>query len=131
VCKLPDDFSGKEAFLAELERRIGEGEAHCAKERQATGTFVVGRRRILRQSWRDCPTTREPRRGRRPRFAARDREVRIAALQRYKAWLADYRRARLDWLAGLDVELPYGTYWLRRFANVRVQPPPAAAVTLH
>ena len=45
-------------------------------------------------------------------------------LERNKQWEAEYREARLKWLAGEDVEFPYGTYWLRRFANVRVKPPP-------
>jgi hypothetical protein len=30
-------------------------------------------------------------------------------------------------LAGFDVEFPYGTYWLRRFTNVRVAAPPVPA----
>jgi hypothetical protein len=98
-------------------------EEACARERQRTGARVIGRRRILRQSWRDSPTSREPRRKLRPRVAARDKEVRIAALQRNKEWEAEYRDA---YRAGLPAEVPYGTYWLRRFANVRVKPAPEA-----
>lgn len=122
--QLPEHFQGKELFLAELKRRIAEVEEQCARERMKTGRRVVGRRRILRQSWKDSPTSREPRRTLRPRVAARSRWARVAALQRNKEWEAAYRAARLDWLAGLEVEFPYGTYWLRRFANVRVKPPP-------
>jgi hypothetical protein len=44
-------------------------------------------------------------------------------LQRNKEWQAAYHDARRDWLAGARVEFPYGTYWLRRFANVPVKPP--------
>lgn len=121
---LPDDFPEKEAFLAELERRIEEVEAQQARERMKTGRRVVGRRRILRQSWRDTPTSREPRRNLRPRVASRDKLQRLTALGRNKEWQAEYRVARTLWLAGLEVEFPYGTYWLRRFANVRVKPPP-------
>jgi putative transposase len=124
LCKLPDDFEGKEELLAELERRIAEVEAKCAKERLAAARPVVGRRRILRQSWRASPESKEPRRNLRPRVACRDKELRIAILQRNQAWLAEYRQARAAWLAGLDVEFPFGTYALRRFANVRVKPPP-------
>jgi putative transposase len=125
VLKLPDHFEGKAEFLATLERRIGEEEEKFARERQLAGKRVIGRRTLLRQSWRDSPTTFEPRRGLRPRVAARSKWVRIAALQRNKTWEAEYRAARLDWLAGLPVEFPYGTYWLRRFANASVKPPPA------
>lgn len=121
---LPADFPEREAFLAELERRIAEVEAQHARARAKTGGRVVGRRRVLRQSWRDSPTTREPRRNLRPRVAARDKLNRLATFARNKEWQVEYRVARSLWLAGFDVEFPYGTYWLRRFANVRVKPPP-------
>jgi putative transposase len=123
---LPDDFAGKQEFLAELRRRIVAVEDECARERMRTGRRVVGRRTILRQSWRDSPMSREPRRNLRPRVAARCKWTRIAALQRNKEWEAAYRHARLQWNAGFAVEFPYGTYWLQRFANVNVKPPPTA-----
>lgn len=121
---LPDDFPEKQAFLAELERRIADVETQHAHERMQSGRRVMGRRSILRQSWRDTPTSREPRRNLRPRVAARDKLERIDALRRNKEWQAAYRSARLRWLAGFDVEFPFGTYWLRRFAKVAVKPPP-------
>lgn len=121
---LPDYIEDKPAFLAELARRIHLVEVECARTRQQTGRRVIGRRSILRQSWRDSPTTFAPHRGLRPRLAARNKWLRMAALQRNKEWVAAYRHARLQWLAGFDVEFPYGTYWLRRFARVVVQPPP-------
>jgi hypothetical protein len=121
---LPDDFPEKAAFLAELERRIAEVEDRCARERMESGRRVLGRRCVLRQSWRDTPSSREPRRNLRPRVAARDKAERIAILRRNKEWQLEYRSARLARLAGIDVEFPYGTYWLRRFAGVRVKPPP-------
>ena len=124
VLGLPEHFEHKAAFLAELARRIAEVEDACARERLATGRRVIGRRRILRQSWRDSPTSREPRRGLRPRLAARNKAQRIEALARARDWQLAYREARTQWLAGLEVAFPDGTYWLRRFANVRVKPPP-------
>jgi putative transposase len=124
--RLPSHMAGREELLAELERRIAEVEEKHARERMKTGWRVVGRRRILRQSWMDSPTSREPRRTLRPRVAAKSKWARVAALQRNKEWEASYREARINWLAGIDVEFPYGTYWLRRFANVRVKPPPLA-----
>jgi hypothetical protein len=132
VLKLPDDFPDKEAFLAELARRIQRVEEVWKKKRAKSGRRVLGRRRVLRQSWRDSPTTREPRRGRRPRVAARSKWHRIAVLQRNKQWEKEYRDARTKWLAKLPVEFPYGTYWLERFAKVAVKarpepkPPPQA-----
>jgi putative transposase len=124
VLALPDHFEGKAEFLAELERRIKDAEEQHANERAQAGRRVLGRRAVLRQSWRDNPTSHEPRRGLRPRVAARDKWARIATLERNKEWEAEYRKARLDWLAGLAVEFPCGTYWLRRFANAPVKPPP-------
>ena len=127
--KLPDDFPEKPAFLAELKRRIERVEEVWRKKRAKTGRRVLGRRRVLRQSWRDCPTSQEPRRGLRPRVAARNKWLRIAKLQRNKRWQKEYREARLKLLANIPVEFPYGTYWLRRFANVPVKPPPEERVT--
>lgn len=118
---LPQEFPEKELFLAELERRIAAVEEQQAQERMQTGRRVMGRRSVLRQSWRDTPNSREPRRNLRPRVAARDKLDRVATLRRNKEWQAQYRSARLQWLAGFDVEFPFGTYWLRRFAKVNVK----------
>ena len=126
VLKLPDRFERKDEFLAELRRRISEVEAACAAERQALGRRVVGRRGVLRQAWRESPTSREPRRGLRPRLAARSKWMRIAALQRNKQWQAEYREARRRWQSGEPCLFPHGTYWLQRFAHVAVKPPPDA-----
>lgn len=117
------DHPANAGLLAELRRRISEVENACASKRLATGRGVVGRRGVLRQSWRDCPTTREPRRNLRPRVAARSKWARIAALQRNREWEATYREMRERWRAGEQVTFPYGTYWLRRFANVPVLTP--------
>jgi REP element-mobilizing transposase RayT len=124
VLKLPDHFEGKDEFLTELRRRINEFENACACERRKTGRRVAGRRTILEQAWWASPTSHEPRRGLRPRVAARNKWLRIAALQRNQEWQAAYRDARRRWLAGESTEFPYGTYWLQRFAHVRVKAPP-------
>jgi len=121
---LPEHFEGKEAFLAELERRIAQVEEQCARERMKSGRGVVGRRRIMRQPWRDSPQSREPRRNLRPRFAGKDAATRFALIERNAEWRVAYRDARRDLLAGAPKLFPYGTYWLRRFVNVRVTPPP-------
>jgi putative transposase len=122
VVKLPDHFEGKAEFLAELERRIGVLEDECARERQQSGRSVLGRKRVLCQSWKDSPSSREPRRGLRPRVAARNKWLRIMRLQCNKDFEVSYRAARKSWIAGMPAEFPFGTYWLRRFANVRVKP---------
>jgi putative transposase len=126
VLKLPDHFEGKQEFLDELRRRITEVEDACARERQATGRRVIGRRSVLRQSPYASPTSHEPRRNLRPRVASRNKWARIAALQRNRDWEVEYRASRERWKAGEQVLFPHGTYWLRRHASVRVKPPPEA-----
>jgi hypothetical protein len=121
---LPDHLENKAEILAALRRQIGEVEEACARERMKTGRLVLGRRAVLRQHWSSNPASREPRRQLRPRVAARSTAMRIAMLRRNKAWEVAYRDARARWLAGESVEFPYGTYWLARFANVPVAPPP-------
>ena len=124
VLKLPDHLEGKQEFLAELRRRITEVEETCAKQRLAKGRRVVGRRCILRQHPRSSPSSSEPRRNLRPRVASRSKWARISALQRNKEWELDYCAARLNWKTDKAIVFPYGTYALRRFANVLVKPPP-------
>jgi len=124
VLGLPDHVEHRATFLAELERRIAEVENNVAQERTKTGRQVLGRRRILRQSWRDSPDSREPRRNLRPRFAGQDPATRFALIERNRQWRACYVKARAAMLAGEQAQFPYGTYWLRRFVNVTVTPPP-------
>jgi hypothetical protein len=75
---------------------------------------------VLRQSWQGSPTTREPRRGLRPTFAARSLWAAIEAGQRNRHFANEHKRARLALLAGAPIPFPAGTYWLRRFVRVEV-----------
>lgn len=84
-------------------------EAEQAGMRARTGRTVLGRRRILRQSWRDSPATYEPRRTLNPRVEARNVWLRVEALQRNKAFVEAYRAARVAWLAGIATVFPPGT----------------------
>jgi REP element-mobilizing transposase RayT len=107
-------------FLSELRESVESAEAEFAKARATEGRFVMGRRRVLQQSWRDSPTTQEPRRGLRPRVAARSEWLRRQVLQRNRDFVAAYRVARKLWLAGMAAIFPRGTYWLSRFARIQV-----------
>ena len=102
----------------ELRQQVAAAEAAVAAERRRIGAGVLGRRTILRQSWRDSPGTREPRRTLRPIIAARSQWARIEALLRNREFLVAYREARDRWIAGEASAFPIGTYWLRRFAHV-------------
>ncbi len=117
---LPEELGDPDYFRSEVEKGVAAVEDAMRRERAETGRPVIGRGRILRQSWRDSPTSHEPRGTLKPRVASRSKWHRIAALQRKKGFVAEYRAARLAWLAGLPAVFPAGTYWLRRFANVPV-----------
>ena len=122
VLRIPEALGDHDQIVARLVERIAEVEDQCAKERMQTGRQVVGRRRILRQSWRDTPDSHAPRRGLRPRVAARSKWARIERLQRNREFANRYHAARALWLAGKPVVFPLGTSWLRRFAAVPTEP---------
>lgn len=117
---LPPELGDPAGIRQAVREGVARVEAEQAALRLREGRSVLGRRRILRQAWRDTPMTREPRRTLNPRVAARSMWLRIEALLRNQAFVAAYRSARLLWLAGIPTVFPAGTYWLRRFAGVPV-----------
>ena len=123
---LPPDIEDVDAFLCALRERVTAEEERLATERRRAGRGVLGRRGVLQQDWRSRPTSHGPRRGLRPRVAARSVWARVEALQRNRAFIDAYRTARAAWLAGLEAVFPPGTYWLRRFASVVVAEPSRA-----
>ncbi len=122
---LPPALGDADQLHRLIRERVAAVETEAAAERRRTGARVLGRRAILRQSWRDRPSSHEPRRNLRPRVAARSKWARIEALRRNRAFIDAYRAARERWLAGLAAIFPAGTYWLRRFAGVAVARAPA------
>ena len=110
-----------DAFVAGVE----QVEAAASLERRDTGRRVFGRRNVMRQSYKDAPSSKEPRRNRRPRFAGRLRE-RVLALASYRDFLSAYKDARDELLAGRRSLFPIGTYWLHKFAAVPLVPIPTA-----
>ncbi len=119
---IPAELGDRDTILTEVRARVAAVENDEARKRAETGRKVVGRYGVLRQSWRDSPTSREPRRGLRPTIAARSLWVRLEAIQRKREFRAAYQRARLALLAGLPIPFPHGTYWLVRFMGVAVEP---------
>jgi putative transposase len=117
---IPPELGDPDEVRRQLRDRVAAEEDRLARERQRVGARVLGRRAILRQSWRASPASREPRRGLRPRIAARSVWSRVEALRRCRVFLSEYRAARAAWLAGRDAAFPLGTYWLRRFAHVPI-----------
>lgn len=120
---IPPELGDRDQILAEVRARVAAVEEEEARKRAETGRTVLGRYAVLRQSWRESPTSREPRRGLRPTIAARNLWARLEAIQRKREFTAAYRAARLALLAGEPIPFPPGTYWLRRFIGVAVQAP--------
>jgi putative transposase len=120
--RIPSELGDPVAILAQVRELVTAVEAAYARQRFESGKRVLGRSRVLRQSWRDCPTSRLARGTLRPRVATRNKWARIEALQRNREFAVAYRRARAAWILGIPTVFPAGTYWLRRFANVPVAP---------
>lgn len=118
---IPPELGDPVEVRRRVRERIAEEEQRCEAQRHCAGLGVLGRRGVLRQSWRSCPAPDEPRRGLRPRVATRSVWTRVEALQRDREFIARYRTARIAWLAGLPVTFPAGTNWLRRFARISVE----------
>jgi hypothetical protein len=117
---LPPELGDKNEILQEVRARIAEVEQLEQKRRAEKRQRVLGRDAVLLQSWRDSPTTREPRRQLRPTFAARTFWAFVEAAQRKHEFMEAYQQARQDRLAGKDAIFPAGTYWLRRFVGVAI-----------
>jgi REP element-mobilizing transposase RayT len=122
---IPPELGPADAVIAELRARVTEVELAMIEHRAKTGARIVGKRRVLAQSWRASPTSIEPRRNLRPRFAGAT-AVRVPAIVAFREFLAAYSDARKCWIAGARTVFPAGTYWLARFAPVSVAPLPAA-----
>lgn len=117
---VPPELGDAEAFLGALDHQVNEIESLAKERRARAGRCVLGRREVLRQSWKAAPSTFEPRRTLNPRVAARSLWSRIEALLRNKTFVRAYHVARAAWRNHEDAEFPVGTYWLRRFGNIRV-----------
>jgi hypothetical protein len=117
---IPPELGDAEQIRGTLRGLVEAAEKYYASRRAREGKRVLGRRGVLRQSWRESPRTQKPSSDLRPTVAARSVWSRIEALQRDAAFLAAYRAARTTWIAGLPTVFPAGTYWLRRFAGVTV-----------
>jgi hypothetical protein len=116
---IPAELGDADAVIAEVKAAVEKVEKEVRAARLKSGKRVLGRKRVLAQSWRDSPKSVEEHRRLRPRFAGRGPAL-IAALLEYRQFLLDYAEARSRWLAVLPTVFPRGTYWLARCAAVPV-----------
>ena len=85
---------------------------------------IQGLAKIRRQKWNEPPKTDAEHFTITPTVASRNKWRRIAALQRNAEWEREYAEQRRALLDNGSPQFPYGTYWLRRFAGVRVAAAP-------
>jgi hypothetical protein len=120
--RIPPELGDHDEIVAEVKRRVEEFELAEDARRAASGTRVLGRNAVMRQSWNARPTSWKARRGLRPTIAAKRLVARLDAIQRKRDFVVAYGEARRAWLAGSPIPFPAGTYWLRRFMGVDVEP---------
>ena len=112
-----------DAYEILIADEIAREEGNIADEMTATNKKFMGMDMVLRQSHNDKPTSREQCTGVNPRFAAKNKELRIAIIKRYKQFVSLYREALKAWKNGnRDTEFPAGTYAMRIHARVNVAP---------
>ena len=87
--------------------------ADARQAAKSTQSRPLGMRQVLQRHWAHSPTTPEPRRQLRPRFASRCTDLRVRALKAYRRWLDAYRLALERFKAGeRTVQFPAGTFWM-------------------
>ena len=128
VCDEGNDGSDCERFEAECDRlqaRIdvlveSKLQGILAERKAAGKSGFAGREAALKVS--RLTRTSNRKRGITPRFMSRDRERRVAAMSRHKAFLADYEDARERYIEGEQgVWFPHGTYGYRKQLRVNVR----------
>jgi hypothetical protein len=118
--RVPHELGDSGKLRDEIRARVVATESRLAEERRLSGRRVVGARAVLRQCWSEAPATSAPRRTRQPRTSARHLASWLLARILAREFLCAYRAARERWIDGRGAVFPAGTYWLHRFAGVRV-----------
>lgn len=125
---IPKELGDSGVVRKALRERVVATEREFAVERRRSGKRVIGRRAVLAQSWCAFPSRDEAPSALSPRVAARSLWARLGTLANNRAFQLAYRAAREALIDGEDAVFPPGTYWLRRFAGVTVEGPPAIPI---
>lgn len=123
--EIPEKLGDPAVFKGNLRERVAAFERGQAERRRKRGGSVLGRLAVLAQTWSRRPDQLPPRGRLNPVIAAKNHESRKGAIEHLRGFISRYRAARQKFLSGARAVFPYGTYWLRRFANVEVEPAPA------
>ena len=118
----PPSFDNDRAFARAVADALDAQELALIRQAAQGGRDFLGEKAVRRQRVTDTPASREPRRARNPRLAARDKWRRLEAIQRLRAFVRAYREALERWRAGLRAVFPAGTYGLRVHAGVPCAP---------
>ncbi len=117
------DLSDEELWqLIQQKIRERERELQCAMAK--AGRRFRGLAKIREQRWNRAAASPEERFAVTPQVSATSSAVRVARLEYKREWKRRYAEERRKLLAGEQPEFPYGTYWLRKFAGVRVAAAP-------
>jgi REP element-mobilizing transposase RayT len=120
----PPVFESPDEFRRDVCAALRELAEDARRSLRTRGRGFLGISKVLGQAPTSRPTGNEPRRGLRPRVAARDRWKRVEVLTRLAEFVRAYRKARDALMIGIrDVLFPAGTYLLRVTLNVRCAEP--------
>ena len=111
-----------------VRERLDERIREVHERRKAEGkTRFMGPEAVTRQDPYQSAGDTFPTFKKNPRIAEpKDAQLRIYLLSEYKAWLTRYRLAYQAWRGGSrGATFPDGTYALRVYHSVRVEPPSA------
>lgn len=112
-----DDEAFFDLLMAETRRRE---QMHQDEVRCRGGRAFAGVEKLRRRGWNAVPNSFEERFSQTPGVAGSSIWLVLAELQRDRVWERAYAAARDKLRAGLQAIFPEGTYWLRRYAGVRV-----------
>jgi len=114
---------GFKAYEQQVAAMLEQEAQKKAEEMLSLGRSFMGVKKIRHQDPYDNPTSREKRFGINPKIAAKNKWLRIEAIQRHKEFQKQYRAALARWRAGdRNVVFPAGTYALRIYAGVKCAP---------
>ncbi len=115
---------GNDGLTKLVREETARQEAHYQQELEREGRMVLGPDRCRNVDPFDSPRTKPEKGKLNPRVAGKRKSVRREAVQRLKAFWADYRDALHRWRNGdLTAIFPYGTYGLRILAGVLCRGP--------
>lgn len=114
---------GVEDYARLVKERVAAEEKRIALDREARGLKWLGRKNCLSMDPFDAPPTEWKRGSLNPTVSSGNDEARRARLQRQRRFREKHREARREFLAGnRDVPFPEGTFYLRYYFGVPVEP---------